>query len=436
MTLYRVIISHQSFQGGPMRTLRFWISILVLCGIAAAAAAADSTSAPSATAGQTPSTGTPAVAPAPATTPPALQEPVVAKAPAAKPLDISWYGMAMLRFREEIVTNKEKTTTTDILRGSANLSQRIAYRLGAKFKPNDEVLLQFEIGNNWFATEEVTGIPAVSDNNKPWFNQAYVQWDPGYFHMAAGIFSVNGTALMDLLGVSIIDDKRYKYASHLSWGITTNFSQTGLRVGMPILKDDFKLGVDVMTAVINQRTIGEGKDTMNFNAPAWEILLEVPMQMAGLSINPQFYAIPYRTYNKVTYAGDFEYGAGIDLGYKINDNIKLRAGFGIAQNSNIGSAERNDSLFIRLGTNSNIGATINLGPGKLDVDISLSSEYDGKDTTINDLYPFIDLKYGWMVNKNFTIMPRCRLFVVLPHSSSKYSSKITTRPEIILTGSF
>jgi hypothetical protein len=239
---------------------------------------------------------------------------------------------------------------------------------------------------------------------------------------------------MDLLGVSILYDKTYKTAAHLSWGIVTNFSQTGFRIGTPILKDDFKLGTDLMVAVIDPRSAILGKDTMKINYPAWEMLLEFPMEITGVTLTPQVLAIPYRSYNKDTKKSDFEYGAGVDFGCKVNDNFKLRAGFGVAQNSNIASAKKNDSIFIRLGTNSNVGTTIKMGPGKLDFDFNISSEYNGKDTNVNDLYPFVDLKYGWSVNKNFIIMPRCRLFFVYP--KAVYDSKLTTRPELIFTGSF
>ena len=433
-----------------MHTIRLLISVFCICGIVAAA---DSTSAeptpffnePPSLSEQTPATD-PAAAKATSSemqipaAEPAAPAPIVEKSPSPAP-DITWYGMAQLRIREEIVTNFRTATTysRDTVRASATLSQRIAYKIGGKFKPNKELMMQFEIGNDWYGTEEVPGgangnLYTKREDLYPWFSLAYAEWDPGYLHIAAGIIPVKGTALMDLLGASMFYNKRYQYASHLSWGIITNFSQTGLRIGAPILKDEFKLGVDLMTAVIDHRKADLGVDTMTINYPAWEFLLDVPMAFSGFTITPQGYIIPYRTYNKDTKAGDFEYGAGVDFGYNVNENVKLRAGFGIAQNSNISSAEKNDPLFIRLGTNSNIGSTIKLGPGNLNVDLVLSSDYDGKDTTVSDLYPFVDLKYGWNINKNFIIMPRCRLFFVFPKVAWDY--KLATRPELILSGSF
>jgi hypothetical protein len=453
------IFPNPSLQGGSMLVARLLAFVLVVCGFVAAADSL-SAAAPAAPPVQNPAPdSTAAKAPA-ATLPvsPAIEPspiaPAVIKTPTPPPsLDITWYGVAMFRFREEIITNFKKT---DTVKASAALTPRLGYNFGGKFKPNSDLLLEFAIGNDYFSTEEVPGIPGnyLGKRNSltPWFNLAYAQWDPGYLHIAAGIIPVKGTALLDLLGVSILYDRSYKYASHLSWGIITNCSQTGLRIGTPILKDEFKLGVDLTAAVIQNRVAQLGIDTMNVNYPAWELLLEFPMAERNITLTPQVFAIPFRSFNKVTQMGDFEYGAGVDIGYKVNDAIKLRAGFGIAQNSNFNSNGPNDTVytnpfnpnadstkrertpFIRLGTNSKIGTTIKLGPGKIDFDVALSSEYDGKDSTVNDLYPFVDLKYGWSVNKNFIIMPRIRLFYIFPKTVWDY--KLTTRPELIFTGSF
>ena len=398
--------------------MRFLCSIACVLALGMAVYAADTTSA--------------APAPVPAAETPAPKPVPAAMAPA--PL-ITWSGLAMYRLRLEIVSNNYKS---GIDQENTNYSNQIAYHFGAKIKPNDQLCLGFDIGNDWYATELVTGIPGnywqKRDPYTPWFDLAYAQWDPGYLHLAAGIIPVKGSALMDLLGVSILYNKSYHNAAHVPWGVVTNFSQTALRIGAPILKDDFKLGVDVSSGTIEYRAIGLGIDTMLFNSDAMEFLVEVPMSVAGLSIKPQSFLIPNRSFNAATKKSDMEFGVGIDLGYKVSDQFNLRAGFGYAHNSNNNSYRGvGDTAFDRTGTNTNIGTTLVLGPGKLDVDLNLSTEKNTKDTTINDLYPFADLKYGWAVNKNFVIMPRCRFFITLPHVTFNTESRI--RPEIILAGS-
>ncbi|MDD5673763.1 MAG: hypothetical protein PHC61_06355, partial [Chitinivibrionales bacterium] len=355
---------------------------------------------------------------------------------------------AMFRLRDEIVS--DKPTGGLPMRDSAAYTNQIAYHIGAKVKANDQVSLAFDIGNDWYATDEFKGITGnyytKRDPASPWFDLAYVQWDPGYMHIVAGIIPVKGSALMDLLGVSLFTNKNYAKAAHLPWGVITNFSQTGLRIGAPICKDQFKLGIELMTAMIEQRPALLGLDSMLINHPAVELYLELPMsfaQVAGLNVTPQIFIIPNRTYNKLTDKNDMELGLGLDAGYKLSDMITLRSGIGYAQNSNDNSYRVTDTAIVdplntkpfkRSGINFNIGATVKVGPGKIDGDFNLSTCKDDKNTNINDLYPFVDLKYGWAVNKNFILMPRCRFFIQLPKTA--YDYKLTTRPELIFTGTF
>jgi hypothetical protein len=46
------------------------------------------------------------------------------------------------------------------------------------------------------------------------------------------------------------------------------------------------------------------------------------------------------------------------------------------------------------------------GAGKLDLNVNYGTNDDKKLTNNRSYYEFIDLKYGWAVAKNFTIMPR------------------------------
>ena len=58
---------------------------------------------------------------------------------------------------------------------------------------------------------------------------------------------------------------------------------------------------------------------------------------------------------------------------------------------------------------------------------------------MNDVYPFLDFKYGWAVNKNFVICPRIRFFMGESQAATAirpYDTRLTTRPELIFTGVF
>lgn len=387
------------------------------------------------------------------------QVPATAKVPAVAtaPTMITWYGMAMLRLREEIETN---TKTGGSMEEKAVFSHQLGYKIGAKVKPNDIVLLQFELGNDWSGTDLVQGIPGNyltrRDPNTPWFSLAFVQWDPGYMHIAAGIIPVKGSGLMDLLANSIINTvsgvKGYSSSAFNQWGVITNFSQTGLRIGAPVLTGDFKLGVDIMSAIIEHRTVNYGIDTMRLNGSAMEFLVEAPLSCCSFTAVPQVFIIPNRSFDTSARSekGDMEIGAGVDAGYKLNDGVTFRASVGYAQNSNTNSYKA-DSIykdpfdktkgkmlakqFENSGTIITIGSSVKMGPGKFDVDVNYSMDKNAKDlNNVDDSYLFVDMKYGWLLNKNFIVMPRLRFF----YSTFKnvYDSKLRIRPEIILNGTF
>ncbi|MCU0609728.1 MAG: hypothetical protein MUF22_08195 [Chitinispirillaceae bacterium] len=381
---------------------------------------------------------------------------VLAQAPAAAPAApaVSWYGSAQYRLREDVDMNSRKTDTVD--KGAA-YSNRLGYKIGAKVKANDQVSLQFELGNDWVSTEEVPGIPGnyLGKRNPltPWFSLAYAQWDNGFCHIAAGIIPVKGSVLLDLLGSSIINNKSYKTASWNQWGVITNNSQTGLRIGAPILKKEFKLGIELMSATIEQRPVDPGFNEMTMNAPAVEFMIDVPMSYGQYVATPQAFFIPNRIYNKAADKGDMEFGLGVDLGYKLSDAMSFRAGVAVAQNSNENSwtpgarglknpLVAGDTTTVALtrsdrsALDMSVGTTMKLGPGKLDADLALCSEADDVDAAVKAIYPYFDLKYGYPLNKNFIVMPRVRGFFSSPEVVVKYESTMRIRPEIILTGSF
>lgn len=376
---------------------------------------------------------------------------------------LTWSGLAMLRLRDEIITNFPNTgANAGKELESAAFSYQIAYKLGVKAKPNDQTTLQFEIGNDWYATEEAEGIPGNYWTKRnpmtPWFDLAYAQWDPGYLHIQAGIIPVRGTPLMDLLGVSLFFNRSYHNAAHIPWGVVTNFCQTGLRLGAPIVTGPVSVGVDAMSAIIEQRPVYvAGVDSMKLNASAVEFELEVPVSVAGVTVTPQTFITPFRSFNKATGKSDIEFGAGFDVGYKPSDAMLLRAGFGYARNSNRNTYSSSNTIFDfftdpitgktdtinklvdsaefdRWGTNLNVGTTIKMGPGKLDFDFNLSNEQNAYNKNVNDWYPFFDLKYGLALTKNFIIMPRVRLFFTEPKVN--FNDELKTRPELIITGMF
>ncbi len=376
---------------------------------------------------------------------------------------VIWYGMAMFRFRDDILSLQAPPYFFD----NATLSYQLGYKIGAKATPAKDVLVQFELGNDWYGTDIVNGIPGnflsplpqlpYRDPATPFFDLAYAQWDPGYMHIAAGVIPVGGNALMDLLGESILNNKSYQYTAFIPWGVVTNYSQTGLRIGAPIVSGPVNVGVNLMTAMFEMRQPAGATDDLPFgpysdmtaNHSAIEYLLEVPITAGAFRATPQGYLIPDRSYDAATDKGDAEVGLGIDLGYKVDKDVSLRGSFGYAQNSNSNSyqagekVEANpltdtsmvpDSKYNNHATNLNLGTTVMIGPGKFDFDFNMSTDIHKDDAADNGNYWFYDFKYAIFLSKNYSICPRIRFFYEHPQAGFDYL--LLTRPEVIFTGAF
>ena len=347
------------------------------------------------------------------------------------------YGLAQyrLRFDYQINTDKNENKTS-----IGNYSNRIGYKVGLKVTVNPQVLAQFEIGNDWSSTEgvsDITGNYAGRRNATiyPWFSLAFMQWDPGYMHISAGIVPVKGTALMDLYGVSITNNKKYKAAAHTSWLTNTNGGITALKTGAPLVKGDFKLGIDLLTTVLEQRNVTALKD-ITINNPAVTVLLDISMSYQDLTVLPQFILVGNRNFRddaSIQSGSDHELGTGIDLGYKLNKEISFRAGFGISSISNENTRTAADTAYDQLGTNTTFGTTIKAGPGKIDFDFNISTDENREKANSAIYYPFIDLRYAIALNKNFSITPRGRMFFT---NNSDNSGILLIRPELIISGSF
>ena len=374
-------------------------------------------------------------------------------------MPVTWYGMAMFRFRDDILSTQ---TTADLDADDNTLSYQLGYKIGVKATPTKDVLVQFELGNDWYGTDVATGIPGnffsplpqipYRDAATPFFDLAYAQWNPGYMHIAAGIIPVGGNALMDLLGESIINNKSYEYTAFIPWGVVTNFSQTGLKIGVPIVSGPVNVGVNAMTTMFQwvPSPAIPLTDDMVTNHPAIEYLLEVPITAGGFRATPQGFIIPDRSYNPVTSEGDPELGIGLDLGYKICSDVSLRGSFGYAQNSNSNSYQNGemveanpvtepgvmtlDTQYNYRGANVNLGTTVMIGPGKFDFDFNMSTNINKDNALDNGNFWFYDLKYAIFLSKNYSICPRIRVFYEHPETGLNYLE--LTRPELIFTGTF
>jgi hypothetical protein len=359
------------------------------------------------------------------------------------------YGLAMYRFRLDYL--RQTPETGDPL-SSLDFQHRVAYKVGLKATMNEQVSFQFEIGNDWYATEQVSLLGSVGKSNwykvrndmSPYFSVAKASWNPGYLNLDVGIIPValQGSAMMDLLGVSLYwqvvgAPRVYQYAAHIPWGVVTQFGLPGVHMGIPVLKGDFKLGIDLTTSMVEERKIGmstENNEVKNNNAVM--LLAEIPVSSGIIDVSPKFNINLNRNYNSSEKTADHEIAAGIDAKIKAGKMVSFHGGFGFAMFSNVNTYDPTDTTqteFNHTGTNSWIGTAIKAGPGKVNLDVLLSTDEDKEKANSQILYPFVDLKYGWGVNRHFIIMPRVRVFLTNPE---KGASVIQTWPEIMLFGVF
>lgn len=350
------------------------------------------------------------------------------------------YGMAQYRLRYDFLSETYKGKSGS----SGTYSNTIGYKVGLKATINSQVNFQFEIGNDWGSTEAVSTDNSNLLNNRadlyPYFSLAFVEWNPGYMHIQAGRVPIKNTSVTDILGISILKSNtgkkiRYESCALQPWVASTNGSLDGLRIGAPISNNDFKMSFDFFTTVISQRKAALHEDFLQ-NADGVMLMMEMPLAYKSFSLLPQFIAIPYRNYDRIAKQKDHEFMGGLEGNIKINKSFTLRFGYGFAlfyQNVLSDTTSTKDVSIEQVGMNGGVGSTISFGPGKLDLDFRIGSDENKKATDSREIYPYIETKYNWALNKNFSVIPRLRIFIT---TTDTEKTSVKTRPEIIFSGAF
>ena len=350
-------------------------------------------------------------------------------------------GMAQYRLRLKIF--QQDTSGTD--NKSMIYRNMIAYYVGTGVKVNDMVTFGFQVGNNSTTTEEAYFM--MQKATPVWMSQAWAKLDPGFVNLTFGVLPVAGNGTLDLIERSL-NSGSYAKAAQVSWPVGTNASLEGIKIGAPILKEDFKLGVELTQAIITNRTQSMAKEPVS-NPSCLMLLLNLPMSVQAFSVTPEIVAILNRDVNSHTETSDNEIGVGFSAGYKVNDMISVSARAALASHANsntykdyVDTSAAPDTTFDvdqfdYMGILAGAGAAINVGPGKLNIDFNYSTN-ENKKTEESSLvsYIFLDVKYGFCMledaKKNITIMPRFRYYL------DQYESGDCAEywPEIIFIGKF
>jgi len=422
----------------------------------------------------------PAVAPAPA--------PVAEAKPAAKPeTKVDLYGAVQYRFRDRMHSQTDTAGNT----GSTNDYQNLlSWRAGLKAKVNDQLSLQIQIGNDWGAGEGVgwannnstkgrlltlSGVPVILYNSDKtdsvsstsyslngyqnlYVHLASFKWNPGYMFVEGGVISLPSNGTLDLLERSLNFGK-YDEAAFQGWSTELNASMIGIKVGIPILRDDFKLGLELFQTVIDERTqsLGTIQDKITDNPSSPMFVVTLPIEASGLKLTPELTYILNRNYNTTTEKGDDEVLLGASASYAVNKEISvsLLGGYGSVSNENsnvgeYGTSKKSDKIakdkadttkiYKSEGTMFGVGANIKAGPGAVQFDFKYNTAVNAKDDATKDKtkydYMYTDIRYAYKANDKFTITPRYRNYYRTYPPKNANESRMENRLELILEGSF
>lgn len=371
-------------------------------------------------------------------------------------IDFTPYGLAQYRLRTRI----NSAYTDDVSETVFNYANTISYYAGFKANVSEQFSFQMQIGNDWVFTEDVNFLnnnPVIAarqfpPGSIPYFHLAYAQWNPGAVNLSLGIVPVISYGPLDLIERSLSTGS-YATAAFFTWPVITNNSFMGLKLGVPILKGDVALDVNLLSSVIDSRfrAVSSGDQVIedpNKNPTSAMFVLDLPFKAGAFSLTPQFVGIVNRNYNSAREEGDHELSGGLTAAYKLNDKTELRTFGAYAQVDNLGS--RNDKEVRSVGSESvtiapqyenvgviaGIGATFGMGPGSLVANFNYSYSEDLQMDNSDLDYLYFDLMYNWNVHKNLTITPRVRNFTTLNPDDSNITRLMEIRPELMLTAKF
>lgn len=386
--------------------------------------------------------------------------PLLADQPKLFSPSINFYGLTQYRLRGEAT----RFTADDNKTGMAvDYFNRVGFYLGTLAKLNDQVTMQLQIGNDWISTEDVKYLANNPSNVKekkypffsvPYFSLAYAKWDPGYFKIAAGIIPLFNYGPLDLIERSLALNS-YNSAALISWAVGSNNAMLGAQIGAPVLKGDFKLGVELFSTVVDSRKQTAANESSNTvitdpkkNPGSVMFVMNVPMSSGAFTFTPQFVGILNRLYRKSIGGGDNEVAGGFTAATKIGKSASAYVTAACSRLSNEHSrlpvGVNSDTVdfaqadvFDFHGFITGAGSNVDIGPGTLFFDFKYSMSEDVKVDSSQSNYIFADLKYSWNINKYISLMPRVRLFTTIyAENNPGLDYKNVIRPELIFTGKF
>ena len=355
-------------------------------------------------------------------------------------LEVTPYGAAQYRLRfEQTMFMPEEGDNVSMF----DYSNRLCLRMGLRAKWDDKFSMQFQIGNDWGAAENVevegNGDRSVRNGQRLYTQLAFFRYNPGAYFIEAGIVPLNGHGALEFMEGSLTRGAgTYNRAIFNGWG-DMNASLPGIKLGMPILKDDFKLGVELTHSITRART--QSRSEVNndgdpqANPSGIMTVLQLPMSSGDFRITPEMVIVFNREVGVVDgdRVGDHEMAFGAAGSYKINDNVSLtfRGGYAMFSDDNRtdGSPTTAPNGFL-VGAGTSIRG---IGPGTLQFSIDYSGTDDAERDNADRGHLYTDLRYAMRLHPRVTFTPRYRTYTTM---TPDVSTNLVNRFELILEGSF
>lgn len=360
-------------------------------------------------------------------------------------VEVTPYGNAHYRLRAQHNHLTNEVLGSDESFGTLDYSNRFCWRIGWKAKVDNQLSLQFQVGNDWAATEGVTWVANNSPRARVGYQNLYVhlaffRWDPGYMFAEAGVVPLNSNGTLDLLESSLVRSGDYGEAALNGW-VDVNSSLMGLKLGVPIIKGDVKVGAELFQSVIDARTQPLGETTVTAppaNPASALVVFTLPVEAGDLKITPEVTAVLNRHFSTATESADHEVLAGLSAGYKISGGASANIALAYGANSNDNSRTDIEPLVRNSGMIFIAGGAVKAGPGSVMAEVKYSSAEDTETAGSKRDYLYTDLRYGWKLHDRVTVTPRWRTYSTLFQEDAPTVSKarINNRFELILDGAF
>jgi hypothetical protein len=382
-------------------------------------------------------------------------------------LEVKPYGSASYRYRARIFNVSDNDNNSESTWDHYNA---VSWNVGLRAKVDDQLSLQFQIGNDfifsenvtWFNNNTMTGRWTGTAINNMHVNLAYARWNPGLVYMYVGIIPLASNGALDLLERSL-NTGSYNESAFMAWIPQTNNGFMAMKLGVPVLKEDVKMAAEFTVSAIDQRfqnlTFGHAMpDVMDpngskSNPTSFFLMFNLPTTAGNFRVTPELVGVVNRNYNSALEKGDHEIIGGLSAGYRVNSavSVSMFGGYGTVNNdkSKVGAYETTrrspDTLSVSaynsVGMQFGTGTMIKTGPGMFAADLKYGNSFNDKTeqskvmTNINNYQA--DARYTWNVHPRFTIMPRWWICVTTyDKDRGGVKTKIENRPELIIGGSF